>query len=105
MVKNSVRNRSAVRTPGPSRISNEDVLSAFKEAQDSALKAGVKGADNWSLYFGQSTRNGYQAWIAGRNGARRGKGLGSTKRQAQASLLAMAEAFKMIKKIEPDTEE
>ena len=102
MVKNStVRNRSAVREPGPSRISNDDVLSAFKEAQEAAVKAGVKGAENWALYFGQSTRNGYQAWIAGRNGARRGKGLGSTKRQAQASLLAMSEAFKMIKAVEP----
>lgn len=97
MVKNSTKTR----TPGPSRISNEDVLSAFKEAQDSALKAGVKGAENWALYFGQSTRNGYQAWIAGRSGSRRGKGLGSTKRQAQASLLAMSEAFKMIKAVEP----
>ena len=97
MVKNSTK----ARVVGPSRISNEDVLSAFSEAQEAALKAGVKGADNWSLYFGQSTRNGYQAWIAGRSGARRGKGLGGTKRQAQASLLAMAEAFKMIKVIEP----
>jgi hypothetical protein len=101
MVKNSVKNRTAVREVGPSRISNEDVLDAFKQAQESAVKAGVKGAENWSLYFGQSTRNGYQAWIAGRSGARRGRGLGSTKRQAQASLLAMTEAFKMIKAVEP----
>src|SRR3954465_10009708 len=96
-----VKTKPQPKVVGPSRISNEDVLSAFKDAQDAAIKAGVKGASDWSLYFGQSTRNGYQAWIAGRSGSRRGKGLGSTKRQAQASLLAMSEAFKMIKAVEP----
>jgi len=80
------------------RIRNDDVREAFEKAQEAAVEVGVKGAENWSLYMGNSTKEGYQAWIDARSGARRGRPLGTNKRQVKASLLAMAEAFTLVSK-------
>lgn len=81
------------------RITNDDVMEAFEQAKEAAVALGVKGADHWSLYFGNSTKDGYQCWIASRAGAKKGRNLGGTKRQAQSSLLAMTEAFELVQKV------
>lgn len=76
------------------RIKNDDVREAFESMKEQAVAANVKGAENWTLYFGQTSR-GYQCWIANRQGHRvKGtRNLGSTKREAEQSMLSMSDAF------------
>jgi hypothetical protein len=77
------------------RITNEDVKSAFETLKEAADEAGVRDAENWNLYFGNSTE-GYTCRITDRKGTRYlTENLGRSKREATAAMLHMAKGIDM----------
>jgi len=83
------------------RIKNDDVTNAFETLREAAEEAQINGADQWGLYFGQSTE-GYTCWItAGRGQRRVSDNLGRSKREAAAAMLHMAAGINMALHPEP----
>jgi hypothetical protein len=78
------------------RITNDDVRAAFDSLKEAATEAGVNGAEDWNLYFGQNTAEGYTCYIVNRTGTRTlSDNLGSSKREASAAMRHMADGINL----------
>jgi hypothetical protein len=75
------------------RITNEDVKGAFESLKEAATEAGVNGAEDWNLYFGNSTE-GYTCHITNKSGTRAlTDNLGRSKREASSAMRHMADGI------------
>jgi hypothetical protein len=79
------------------RISKRDVAAAFAYLKKAAESAGIKGSEDWTLHAGNSSY-GYQWFISSKSGFKKGRNLGTTKREAREALLHMAEGIWLVNK-------
>jgi hypothetical protein len=74
------------------RTTEAQVIAAFDYLKKAAESAGIKGADRWVLQHGNGSY-GYHWRVVSNAGFKKGRDLGSTKREAREAMLHMAEGL------------